>query len=73
MKVIVESVEPENTDADLVQAARDAIRQGAEQILFQLGHGSTIIIQRLVISPTEFKPNRFWLITAQEVKRLFEN
>ncbi len=72
VKVIVESVEPDNTDTDLVQAARDAIRQGAEHILIPLGHGSTIIIKRLVINSTDFKPNRFLLFTAQEVKRLVE-
>jgi hypothetical protein len=66
----VESVEPPNAEQELVEAARQAIIQGAQQVLSPLSRGAFIRVHRLVVHKTDFKPSRLVLYTAQELKRL---
>jgi hypothetical protein len=64
------SVEPPDTDVELVEAAKQGILRGAEHVLRPLAKGASISVNRLVVNPVDFKPNRFTLYTAQELKRL---
>ena len=68
--VEVHSVVPPETEIELVQLAKQAIAQGAEHVLFPLSKGASIQVHRLVVNSVDFKPNRFTLFTALELRKL---
>jgi hypothetical protein len=55
-----------------VEAATDAIRRGAEQVLHPLGLGAIIRVRRIVLHPVDFKPRMFEQYTAEELTNLLE-
>ena len=72
VKVTVDSVVPANAAMDLVVAAKDAIRQGAEDALSPVNFGASIHVSRLVIHDIDFKPMKFRTVTARELRRLID-
>jgi hypothetical protein len=70
VQVEVLSVDPQDAQPADVDAARDAIRRGAEQVLQPLEQGARIRVWRLVIHPIDFKPLRFEQYTALELARV---
>jgi hypothetical protein len=63
-------VQPQDVDAGAYEAAIEAIRRGAEQVLHPLGVGATIRVGGIVLHPVDFKPRKFEQYTAEELKRL---
>ena len=72
VKVTVDSVVPANAAMDLVVAAKDAIRKGADDALSPLNFGASIHVSRLVIHDIDFKPMKFRTVTARELRRLID-
>ncbi|WP_092944166.1 hypothetical protein [Roseateles sp. YR242] len=68
--VHVESVEPEDTQPGLVEEASRGILRGVEHVLQPLGMVASVRVRRLVVNSVDFKPSRFTLMTALELKRL---
>jgi hypothetical protein len=57
-------------DAADVEAARSAIRRGAERVLQPLGMGAIIRVGRLVVHAVDFKPKMFERYTAEELAQV---
>jgi hypothetical protein len=55
-----------------LEAARDAIRRGAETALSPLRLGAVIQVERIVIHPVDFKAREFDKHTAKELRRLLQ-
>jgi hypothetical protein len=70
VRVVVEAVEPPETQAEFIESARVAIRAGALHALEAKGIGASIRITRLVVHLVDFKPSRFTLYAAREMKKL---
>jgi hypothetical protein len=70
VQVEVLGVEPKEALPVEVDAARDAIRRGAEQVLQPRGLGAIIRVERLVIHPVDFKSRQFERYTAEALQRL---
>lgn len=70
--VQVEAVEPRDTEPALVEEAKIAIGQGAEHVLSPLSKAASIVVHRLVVNSTDFKPSRFVFCTAHELKKLLD-
>lgn len=68
--VRVDSVEPEGTKPELVEEAKRSILRGVEHVLQPLDKTAAIRVRRLVVNDVDFKPSRFTLLTALELKRL---
>jgi hypothetical protein len=70
--VVVEiaGVHPCDAEPRDVEAARDAIRSGAEEALRLIGSGAIIRVRRVVIHIVDFKPRQFERHTAEELHRL---
>ncbi len=68
--VLVESVDPPETDGAYITSAAEAIRVGAAHVLEPRGQGAVIRVTRLVVSHIDFKPSRFTLYAAREFNSL---
>lgn len=68
--VTISSVEPADTARDLVDDAKNAIREGAEDALASQSLGASINVTRLVIHEIDFKAWRFKAYTTRELRRL---
>lgn len=68
--VHVDSVEPADTDPVLVEEAKRGILAGIAHVLEPLDKSASVRVRRLVVNPVDFKPSRFTLLTALELKRL---
>ena len=70
--VVVEiaGIDPRDAEPAYVEAAREAIRRGAEEALGPVGSGAIIRVSRVVIHDVDFKPRRFERHTAEEFRRL---
>lgn len=68
--VRVDSVQPEETEPELVEEARRGILRGVEHVLHPVGKTASVRVRRLVVNFVDFKPSRFTLLTALELKRL---
>ena len=64
------STDPKDTEAELIEAARQGILRGVEHVLSPLSKGASVQVRRLVVNPVDFKPNRFTLHTALGLKKL---
>jgi hypothetical protein len=64
--------EPRDGLPGCYQQAVESIRKRAEQVLGPLGVGAVIRIGRIVLHPVDFKPRKFELYTAEELRRLVE-
>ena len=70
VRVEILGVEPNDTVPSAVEAAREAIRRGAVQVLQPRGLGAVIRVERIVIDPVDFKARQFERCTAEELARL---
>jgi hypothetical protein len=70
VQVEILGVYPEDAFPEGVDAARDAIRRGAERVLQPRGLGAIIRVQRVVIHPVDFKAKKFEQYTVEELTRL---
>lgn len=70
ISVLVDAVDPPDTEAEFVDLAIEGIRVGAAHVLEPEGKGARVRVLRLVVNSTDFKTNRFTLYTAREFKRL---
>jgi len=59
MLVEILNVVPKDAQAGEVEAVREAIRRGAEQVLTPLGKGATIRVQSVVVHPVDCNPRKF--------------
>jgi hypothetical protein len=64
------NVVPMDAQPGEVEAVREAIRRGAEQVLKPLGKGATIRVQSVVVHPVDCNPRKFEQYTAEELSRL---
>ena len=60
-------VGPHEGDPESRELARLAIKEGAEAALAALNLGATIVITRLLIHPTDFKPWRYKALTKEAI------
>ncbi len=67
--VTVQSTETVGAAPDLVDEARNAIRDGAADALSPMGIGAAIDVTRLLIHDIDFKPWRFRSFTARDLRR----
>lgn len=70
ISVLVESVEPADTDTEYIDMAQEGIRAGAASVLAPQGKGVCTRVLRLVVNTSDFKVSRFTLYTARELMRL---
>lgn len=68
--VTISSVEPADPPSDLVEEAKNAIREGAEDALAPQSLGASIDVTSLVIQEIDFKAWRFKAYTTRELRRL---
>jgi hypothetical protein len=73
IEVSIESVNPSDSDPDLIEAARKAIQEGAVQVLEPRGQGAFIKVTRLVIHIIDFKESAFTRYTVRELEKLISN
>lgn len=71
LAVRVETVIPPDADRELVGAAVDAIRAGAEEVLLPLGYGAEICLQRLLVHATDCRPERYRRATVDALMARF--
>ena len=69
IEVEVVATEPADADPQWVEAARSAILEGASTVLNPIGQGAFVRVHRLVVHPTDFRPNHFARCTALELGR----
>lgn len=54
----------------LVEEAKRGILAGIAHVLKPLDKSASVRVRRLVVTPVDFKPSGFTLLTALELKRL---
>jgi hypothetical protein len=70
--VEVLGVQQNDAPPGAAEAATDAIRRGAKQVLRARGLGAIIRVERIVLHPVDFNPGKFERYTATELKRILE-